>query len=80
VVHWRASAEPQGAPTVEGYGKNDIRKTLIEQGSQKSKSQLSGEDMIVIVKPSDKSDYKNMVDYYGRNAALRAIHSERCYS
>ncbi|QJD98307.1 biopolymer transporter ExbD [Mucilaginibacter robiniae] len=47
-------------PTVSGYGKNDLRKVLIEQ-QQKIKGQ-TGKDMFVIIKPSDKSVYKNMVD------------------
>lgn len=48
------------APTVANYGKNGIRKALIEN-YQRVKQQ-SGKEMIVLIKPSDKSNYKNMVD------------------
>ncbi len=51
---------PKSAPTVEGYGKNGIRKALIEE-NKKIKG-ATGKDMIVLIKPSDKSNYKNLVD------------------
>ena len=59
-VEWYIGEPGKSAPTVEGYGKNDIRKTLLDN-SQKVK-QTTGKDMFVIIKPSDKSVYKNMVD------------------
>ena len=51
--------KPLTPPSVDGYGKNGIRKALIEQ--QDRIKAASGKDMIVIIKPSDKSDYNNMV-------------------
>jgi biopolymer transport protein ExbD len=56
---WFIGEPGKSAPTIEGYGKNDLRKTLIE----KSKEILAntGKDMMVIVKPSDKSNYNNLV-------------------
>ena len=48
-------------PIVSDYSKNGIRKALIEN-SQRIKAQSGGKDMIVLIKPSDKSNYKNMVD------------------
>jgi len=59
-VEWYIGEPGKSAPTVEGFGKNDIRKTLLDN-SQKVK-QTTGKDMFVIIKPSDKSVYKNMVD------------------
>ena len=53
------SAEPITPPTVEGYGKNGIRKTLFEQSKQVKAN--TGDDMMVIVMPSDKSNYNNLV-------------------
>ena len=44
-------------PTVEGYG--NLRQSLPEQ-AKKIKA-TTGEDMMVIVKPSDKSNYNNLV-------------------
>ncbi len=56
---WFIGEPGKSAPTIEGYGKNDLRKTLVE----KSKEVLAntGKDMMVIVKPSDKSNYNNLV-------------------
>lgn len=59
-LEWYIGEPGKSAPTVEGYGKNGIRKSLLENG-QKVK-QTTGKDMFVIIKPSDKSVYKNMVD------------------
>jgi biopolymer transport protein ExbD len=50
-----------GAPTTDNYGKNGIRKTLIEL-KQKVFEESGGKPLIVLVKPSDHSVYKNMVD------------------
>lgn len=51
--------KPIAGPTVEGFGKNGIRKTLLEKSDEIKKAQ--GKDMIVIIKPSDKSTYENVV-------------------
>lgn len=51
---------PITAPVVDGYGKNGIRKALIEEGA-KIKAASGGKEMIVLVKPSDKSTYENLV-------------------
>jgi len=59
-LEWFIGEPGKTAPSVEGYGKEGIRKILIEQ-SQKVK-QTTGKDMFVIVKPSEKSVYKNVVD------------------
>jgi len=53
--------EPLSPPTVDNYGKNGIRKVFMEQGA-KIKQQSGGKNMMVLVKPSDKSIYKNVVD------------------
>ena len=52
---------PIGAPTTDGFGKDGIRKVLIEL-KQKIYTESGGKPMIVLVKPSDKSVYKNMVN------------------
>lgn len=44
-------------PTIEGYG--NLRKNLLEKA--KEIKAATGEDMMVIVKPSDKSNYNNLV-------------------
>ncbi|NCD70376.1 ExbD/TolR family protein [Mucilaginibacter agri] len=59
-LEWYIGEPGKSAPTVEGYGKDGIRKTLLEN-SQKVKAS-TGKDMFVIIKPSDKSVYKNTVD------------------
>ncbi|MBS7564502.1 biopolymer transporter ExbD [Mucilaginibacter sp. Bleaf8] len=47
-------------PTVEGYGKEGIRKVFVEQAAKVK--QQTGKDILVLVKPSEKSIYKNVVD------------------
>lgn len=49
------------APTVSDYGKNGIRKAILDN-YQRVKQQSGGKEMIVLVKPSEKSNYKNLVD------------------
>jgi len=53
------SAQPLSPPTVDGYGKNGIRKTLFDKAKEVKAN--TGDDMMVIVMPSDKSNYNNMV-------------------
>jgi len=52
-------AKPIAGPTVDGFGKNGLRKTLLEKSAEVKRTQ--GKDMIVIVKPSSKSTYENVV-------------------
>ncbi|MBD1393791.1 ExbD/TolR family protein [Mucilaginibacter glaciei] len=59
-LEWFVGEPGKSAPTPDTYGKNGIRAALIEQG--KKIQAASGKYMIVIIKPSDKSVYKNMVD------------------
>jgi biopolymer transport protein ExbD len=46
-------------PTIK-YGKNGIRKDLLEK--IKTVKATTGKDLFVMIKPSDKSNYKNLVD------------------
>ncbi|MES2378263.1 MAG: biopolymer transporter ExbD [Bacteroidota bacterium] len=48
------------APAVDGFGKNGIRKALLEQSARIKREQ--GKDMVVLIKPSDRSNYANMVN------------------
>jgi biopolymer transport protein ExbD len=59
-IMWYIGLPGKSVPTVDNYGKDGLRKTLIEQG--KEVQAKTGKYMFVIVKPSDKSVYKNMVD------------------
>jgi biopolymer transport protein ExbD len=51
--------KPIAGPTIDGFGKNGLRKTLLEKSDEIKKTQ--GKDMIVIIKPSSKSTYENVV-------------------
>jgi len=53
-------SNPLTAPTVDGFGKNGIRKALLEN-AERIKRESGGKEMIVLVKPSDKSTYADMV-------------------
>lgn len=59
-LEWFVGEPGKTPPTQDTYGKNGIRAALIEQG--KKIQAESGKYMIVIIKPSDKANYKNMVD------------------
>ncbi len=48
-------------PIITDYSKNGIRKALIEN-YKRIKEQSGGKEMIVLIKPSDKSNYKDMVN------------------
>ena len=50
---------PLTQPSVDGFGKNGIRRALMEQSARIKQQQ--GKEMIVLIKPSDRSSYANMV-------------------
>ncbi|MEX8547792.1 MAG: ExbD/TolR family protein [Mucilaginibacter sp.] len=60
-LEWFVGEPGKVAPNVDNYGKNGIRKALLDNAAR-IKQQSGGKDMIVLIKPSDKSDYKNLVD------------------
>ncbi len=60
-IEWFVGEPGKSAPTVDNYGKDGLRKALIEN-SDKIKASHGGEPMIVLIKPSDKSNYRNLVD------------------
>jgi biopolymer transport protein ExbD len=59
-LEWFIGEPGKSQPTTEGYGKDGLRKTLIEKGKEIQSS--TGKFMFVLIKPSDKSNYKNLVD------------------
>lgn len=62
-LEWFVGEPGKSAPTVDNFGKDGIRKTLIEQ-NKKIKETHAGpdNDMIVLVKPSDHATYKDFVN------------------
>ncbi|TSD64600.1 biopolymer transporter ExbD [Inquilinus sp. KBS0705] len=59
-LEWFIGEPGKSQPTTDNYGKNGIRKTLIEKS--KEVQQTTGKFLVVLIKPSDKSNYKNLVD------------------
>lgn len=59
-VEWFVGEPGKSAPETVGYGKDGLRKILIENGEKIQ--QTTGKYMTVLIKPSDKSNYKNVVD------------------
>ncbi|SDR96429.1 outer membrane transport energization protein ExbD [Mucilaginibacter mallensis] len=57
-LEWFVGEPGKSKPSVIGY--SDLRKTLVEQ-DKLIKDSHGGQGMIVIVSPSDKSTYKNVV-------------------
>ena len=61
-VAWYIGPPGKTPPTVDNFGKNGIRKTLIENSKKIEASHASPDNyMIVLVKASDKATYKDFV-------------------
>jgi len=61
-VEWYMGLPGKSAPTVDGYGPNGLRKALVENGNQVASTHAAPDNfMIVLIKPSDKSTYENLV-------------------
>jgi biopolymer transport protein ExbD len=58
-LEWYIGEPGKSAPTIIGYGKDGLRKLLVEKG--KEIQDATGKWMFVLVKPSAKSVYKNTV-------------------
>ncbi|WP_293874235.1 biopolymer transporter ExbD [Flavobacterium sp.] len=60
--------EPGGAPTDAVYGKNGLRKEILKrvvsvnEYAKTKPTYKNGDGLIVIIKPSKKSTYRNLVD------------------
>lgn len=62
-IEWFVGAPGKSQPTVDNFGKDGIRKTLIEENKKIEATHAGPENyMIVLVKPSDHSTYKNFVN------------------
>jgi biopolymer transport protein ExbD len=59
-LEWFVGIPGKSTPTVIGYSKTDLRKTLVDQDNA-IKASHGGKGMIVVVKPSAQSTYKNVV-------------------
>ena len=61
-VDWYMGEPGKSAPTVDNYGKDGLRKALIENGKKVAETHAAPNNfMIVLIKPSDKSTYENLV-------------------
>lgn len=61
-LEWYIGEPGKSAPTVDGYGKDGLRKALIENSKNIQESHAAPDNtMIVLIKPSDKSTYENLV-------------------
>lgn len=58
-LEWYLGEAGKSAPTIIGYGPNDLRKLLVEKKADIEKA--TGKPMFVLIKPSVKSTYKNVV-------------------
>jgi biopolymer transport protein ExbD len=64
--------KPLSPPSVDGYGKNGIRKALIEK--KREVIAMTGDPakgLIVLIKPSEKSNYRNLVDILDEMAIIK---------
>jgi biopolymer transport protein ExbD len=61
-LEWYVGEPGKTAPTIDNFGKNGIRKSLIEKNKEVEATHAGPDNyMIVLIKPSDKSTYKNFV-------------------
>jgi len=61
-MEWYLGEPGKTAPTKDNYGKDGLRKTLMEKEKEVESTHAAPNNfMIVIIKPSDKSTYNNMV-------------------
>jgi len=61
-IEWYMGLPGKTAPTVDNYGKDGLRKALIENGKNVAATHSAPDNfMIVLIKPSDKSTYENLV-------------------
>ena len=61
-IEWYMGEAGKSAPNVDNFGKNGLRKALIENGKQVADTHAAPDNfMIVLIKPSDKSTYENLV-------------------
>jgi len=61
-LEWYMGEAGKSAPTVDNYGKDGLRKALIENGKHVESTHAAPDNfMIVVIKPSDKSNYENLV-------------------
>lgn len=59
-VEWFIGEPGKSAPETVDYGKDGLRKVIIEKSKEVQAS--TGKNLVVLIKPSDKSNYKNVVD------------------
>ena len=61
---YMGSIENPQSPTVDGYGKNGIRKAILDKMVEVKKvsSDPTKNTLFVLIKASDKAKYKNLVD------------------
>src|SRR5476651_2285833 len=61
-LEWYMGEAGKSAPTVDDYGKDGIRKALIENAKHVADTHNADEKLMeVLIKPSDKSTYQNLV-------------------
>jgi biopolymer transport protein ExbD len=60
---WYMGVAGDNPPTVDNYGKNGIRKALIDNNKKViANTGDPTKGLMVVIKPTDKSNYKNFVD------------------
>ena len=62
-IEWFVGKPGGSQPTIDNFGKDGIRKSLVEQNKKiKETHQGPDNDMIVLVKASDHATYKDFVN------------------
>jgi len=62
-LEWYMGEPGKTAPTVDNFGKDGLRKALIENGKNVAATHAAPDNfMIVLIKPSEHSTYENLVE------------------
>ena len=62
-LEWYMGEPGKSAPTVDNFGKDGLRKALIENGKKVAATHAAPDNfMIVLIKPSEHSTYENLVE------------------
>jgi hypothetical protein len=59
-IEWYMGETGKSTPTTDNFGKDGLRKALVDNYN-KVKKESGGKEMIVLVKPSDHSNYNDLV-------------------
>jgi biopolymer transport protein ExbD len=71
VFWWHGITRPENKPNLSDYSDGGIRKVLLDKIAE-VKLATPDKDLVILIKPTEKSNYKNMVDILDEMAITKA--------